>query len=62
MRPYIYLRKEPISFCFGWFLGEELTLLSIDLFKTAEDQYGKIDQLTVFSLQILKFFISFVIS
>jgi len=62
MKSWIYLRAEPFSFCFGWFSGEELTLLSIELLKTAEDEHGKIDHLTIFSLQILKFFISFAIN
>lgn len=57
MKPFVYLRLKSFWVQFGWFSGEELTLISVDIFKTFID--GKYISVTIFDLQVLKFSIGF---
>ena len=59
MKPYINIRVKRFWIDLGWYDGEYLALLKLELFQTEENQRGKIDHVTIFQIQILKLFIGF---
>lgn len=54
MKTQISLIKNKEYFSIGWFKGEPFKLIDITLFENIQD-----DMIVIFSLQIIKFMISF---
>ncbi len=62
MKTHISFYIGRFWFELGWFSGEPLTLVTLKLFEITEGYPNKIDLVTIFGLQVLKFTIGFGLS